>query len=139
MARKYVRAFDKSRPIHMEPGGGPVLVDADQAYETTEHLINRMIQAGERLEEARARGFDFADGIDPGPSEGELLRSPGVDLADVSALAARVSARVAEGEAAAKRAAEEAAKKAASAAKEALRAEIMAELAKDEGAAGASV
>lgn len=138
MARKFVRAFDKSRPIHMEPGGGPMLVEVDQAYETTEHLVARMLEAGVRLEEARARAFDFSDGVDSGPSEVELLRAPGVDLADVSALGVRVSARVVDAQAAAKKAAEAGAEKAASDAREALKRELRAELAKEAEAAVAT-
>jgi len=126
--RNFVRQFDDSRGVEVEPGGGPVLVQVDQAYEKTDALIARMLEAGIRLEDARRRGFDFSDGVDTGPTPEEMLRSPGVDLADISAAKTALEGRLSAAEAAGVKKAAEMASEEAAKAREVLKAEIRAEL-----------
>lgn len=128
MAR-FNRQYDPERGIEVEPGGGPVLVEVDQAYETTAHLVGRMLEAGVRLEAARAVGFDFPDGVDPGPQPVELLRAPGVDMADVTALGAAAGARLRVAEAKQAEERRKATAAAAAAERERLKSELRAELA----------
>lgn len=127
--RTFVRQYDLGRAIEVEPGGGPVLVEVDQAYEKTDALIARMLEAGIRLEEARRRGFDFADGVDTGPTPEEALRSPGTDLADISFAKAALEVRLTAAEAAAAKKAADLASQQAASEREALKAQIRAELA----------
>lgn len=127
----FTKQFDKGRARFLEPGGGEMLVEVDQHYETVEHLVGRMLQAGANLEAARARGFQFPDGQDTG--EVDVTRTPGFDLADLSSEARALEARLTAAEAKAKAAAEEKAKADAEAAalaqEKAIREKIAAEAA----------
>lgn len=123
---KFVRQFDKSREMALSPGGGPQVTPVDQVYESVEHLVGRMVAAGERLEAARARGFDFADGVDTGGMD--VTRTPGFDLADVTREAVSVEARLSAQKEASDAAAVKAAAEKAAQDLEALRAKVRAEV-----------
>lgn len=56
-------------------------------YVSTKRRIEEMIQAGERLVQARQEQFDFMDEVDMDEQDPDPTRQPGFDLADASMIA----------------------------------------------------
>lgn len=103
----------QNEPVEAAPGAAVVLVAAfrgprakpekgggksntEQAgYIPPKVQIERMIQAGERLAQARREEFDLPEGTeDPGPEADDPTREPGFDMADASVLGQGVEERL---------------------------------------------
>lgn len=97
-----------NRPVPtMEENSGEVIVET-AGYVPTDRLINDMIDAGFRLQMARAQQFDLTgDQEDDGVSY-DPTRARGFDLADATRIIQQVSPRLEEQKIAADNAAKEA-------------------------------
>lgn len=70
-------------PKTMDYNSGEVIVDSS-GYIPPKQRIENLIRAGERLEEFRREFYDYDYGDEDDGNWIDPLRSPGIDLADVS-------------------------------------------------------
>lgn len=82
METKVYNRFNRP-PRTLEKGGGKVLVDK-AGYVSGMKRIEAIMNAGQRLVEARREEYDSSDGSEP---ELDPTRNPGFDLADATSIA----------------------------------------------------